>query len=105
MRVIAEDPWSWFLLEEDGKLYLDVLVEHGAVSFGATSELRFGATSELSPEQATRYAHEGIRYLRDFSTAMRNKALMREWSAPPLPPDWEARSITAIHEWQKRRNG
>ncbi|MBN3771445.1 hypothetical protein [Burkholderia sp. Se-20378] len=97
MRVIAEDPWSWFLLEEDGKLYLDVPVEHGAVSFGATSE--------LSPEQATRYAHEGIRYLRDLSTAIRHKALMREWSAPPLPPDWEARSITAIHEWQKRRNG
>ncbi|VWC19188.1 hypothetical protein BLA6863_05773 [Burkholderia lata] len=47
MRVIAEDPWSWFLLEEDGKLYLDVLVEHGAVSFGATSD------SVLSRRRAT----------------------------------------------------
>ncbi|VWC49198.1 hypothetical protein BLA23254_07638 [Burkholderia lata] len=97
MRVLAEEPWSCFLLEEDGRLYLDVLVEHGAISFSVTSE--------LSPEQATRYADEGVGYLRDLSSAMRHKALMREWSAMPLPADWEARSITAIREWQKRGNG
>lgn len=97
MRVIAEEPWSWFLLEEDGKLYLDVLVENGAVSFTVTSE--------LISEEAARYAQEGIRYLSDLSSAMRHKALTRQWSAPPLPSNWAARSITAIHEWQKRRNG
>lgn len=94
MRVIAEEPWSWFLLEEDGTLYLDVLVENGAISFSVSSA--------LSLEEATRYADAGIRYLSELSSAMRHKALMRQWSTPPLPPGWAECSIAAIHKWQKR---
>lgn len=96
MRVIAEEPWSWFLLEDDGKLFLDVLVENGAISFGATAE--------LNPEQAARYAREGIGYLSGLSNEMRHQALMRQWSEPPLPPDWAKRSVAAVHEWRKRHN-
>jgi hypothetical protein len=95
MRVIAEEPWSWFLFEDDGKLFLDVLVENGAISFGATCE--------LSPEQAERYRQEGIGYLNGLSSAMRHQALMRQWSEPPLPPGWAKRSVAAVHEWRMRR--
>jgi hypothetical protein len=97
MRVVAEEPWSWFLFEDDGKLFLDVLVENGAISFAATAE--------FNPEQAARYAREGIGYLNDLSSEMRHKALMRQWSEPPLPPDWAQRSVAAVHEWRKRRGG
>jgi len=31
-------PWDWFLFEEDGRPYLDVLVEHGAISFSVTAQ-------------------------------------------------------------------
>lgn len=94
MQVVAEDPRNWFLLEENGKLYLDVLVEHGAVSFNVTSE--------LSGEQAQDYRLFGASSLSLLSGEMRHKGLMREWRSPATPPGWAERSIAAVHDWQKR---
>jgi hypothetical protein len=95
MKVVAEEPWNWFLFEEDGKLYLDVLVEHGAVSFSVTAE--------LSPEQSRAFRRDGAVALSGVAGEMRHQGSMREWQAPPLPPGWSARSVAAVHEWRKRR--
>lgn len=94
MQVIAEEPWNWILLEEGDKRYLDILVEHGAMSFNVTFE--------LNPEQAAQHVREGIRYVNELSSAMRNQAVMREWSAlpPALPPDCADRVSRAIREWR-----
>ena len=96
MQVIAEEPWSWFLFEDGGTLYLDVLVEHGAVSFDVTAE--------LTAEQATEYSRKGVACLAQLAGDMRYKALMRQWCIPALPSDWCARSVLAVHEWRKIRS-
>ena len=33
MKVLAEEAWGWFLIADMGRLYLNVLVEHGAISY------------------------------------------------------------------------
>lgn len=97
MEVIAEDPWNWFLFADEGKLYLDVLVENGAVSYSVTAE--------LTPEQASAYRRDGASSFASVSGEMRQKALTRTWRIVPLPPDWADRSVAAVHEWQRDRNG
>lgn len=94
MQVIAEQPWDWFLFEDDGKLFLDVLVENSAISFSIAAE--------LSAEQAAGYACKGAACLTQLSGEMRYQALRREWIMQPLPPGWNDRSVAAVHEWRKR---
>jgi hypothetical protein len=96
MQVIAEEPWDWFLFEDGGKLYLDVLIEHGAISFNVTAA--------LNEEQADDYAREGLACLMQLAGEMRHKALTRQWCAPSLPSEWSQRSISAVHEWRKNQN-
>jgi len=75
MQVIAEDPWNWFLFEDEGLLYLDVLVENGAVSFSVTAE--------LAPEQAGHFRRTGVASLAPVAHEMRRKGLMRTWRITP----------------------
>ena len=95
MKVIADDPWNWFLFEDDGKLYLEVLVESGAMSFSVAAE--------LTAEQADRYKQDGARSLALVSGEMRHSALMRTWRISPLPDRWNERSVAAVQEWQRDR--
>jgi hypothetical protein len=94
MKVIAEDPWNWYLFEDEGKLYLDVLVESSAVSFSVAAE--------LSQDQASGYRRDGPTGLALVAGEMRHKALMRTWRIGALPSNWDERSIAAVHEWQRR---
>ena len=96
MQVVAEAQWNWFLFEDAGRLYLQVLVEHGAISFHVTCE--------LSAEQKSAYERQGVAVLGHLSGDMRHKALMRQWRATALPAGWEERSVAAVHEWQKGRH-
>ena len=96
MRVVAEEPWDWYLFDDDGVYYLNVLVEHGCISYDVTAP--------LDADQAAVYASEDKEILMQLARDMRSQALMHQWKAGPLPADWGARSIVAAHEWQ-RRNG
>jgi hypothetical protein len=91
MKVIAEEPWNWFLFEDGKTLYLDVLVEHGATSYSVTNVLNI--------DQATTFKQKGSAYLNVLASDMRTKALMRQWSVPALPSDWAELSISAVREW------
>ena len=95
MQVVAEEPWNWFLFEDGGILYLEVLVEHGAISFDVAAE--------LSTEQKEAYERHGVTILQRLSGDMRHKALTGAWHATALPSGWAERSVAAVHEWQKRR--
>jgi hypothetical protein len=95
MKVVAEEPWNWFLFEDDGRLYLDVLVEHGATSFSVTAE--------LSSECASAFRRDGATALDGLAGEMRHKGLMRVWHVPTLPTGWSERSVAAVHDWQKQR--
>jgi hypothetical protein len=75
-------------------LYLDVLVENGAVSFSVTAE--------LAPEQAGHFRRTGVASLAPVAHEMRRKGLMRTWRITPLPADWAERSVAAVHEWKSR---
>lgn len=97
MQVIAEDPWNWFLFDDEGKLYLEVLVEYGAVSFSVTTE--------LGADQVESYSRDGAKGLGQISNDMRRQALMQQWHPGTLPPDWAERSVAAVHDWQRRRRG
>ena len=97
MEVVAEDPRNWFLFEDEGRLYLDVLIESGAVSFSVAAE--------LTPEQMNRYKRDGVTSLALLPGEMRHKALMRTWRIAPLPAGWDERSVAAVHKWQRRHSG
>lgn len=94
MKVIAEEPWDWFLFDDDGIYYLNVLVEHGAVSYDVTAQ--------LNADQVAVFTRDGKSILMQLASDMRRQALMRQWRASPLPAGWDTRSVAAAHEWQRR---
>lgn len=94
MKVVAEEPWSWFLFEDGADRFLDVLVEHGAVSFSATVR--------LDENQVAGWALEGKRFLNAVASEVRTAALMRQWKQAPLPSGWSERSVDAVREWKER---
>lgn len=96
MKVLAEEPWDWYLFDDMGQLFLDVLVEHGAISYSVTVE--------LNAKESEHYLRDGAPFLLRMAQAMRRRALAKEWCPPALPSGWAQRSIGAVHEWQKKRN-
>ena len=95
MIVIAEEPWGWFLFADGDVLYLNVLVEHGAVSFDVTAA--------LTDEQGADFARRGAASLTALASEMRRQAIMHEWQAPSLPANWSERSMAAVDTWRDRR--
>ncbi len=95
MNVVAEEPWGWFLFADGNVLYLDVLVEHGAVSYTVTAA--------LTDEQGAEFARGGAAALAPLASEMRRQAIMHEWQAQGLPADWAARSMAAVDEWRGSR--
>lgn len=77
MRVVAEEPWNWLLLEDDRGLYLDVLVEHGAP---------FRSALRMSSPLSKRGTTNVVAYpLSRLAGEKRHKALGRGWHADPMP--------------------
>ena len=97
VKVVAEEPWDWFLFDDDGVYYLDVLVEHGAISYDVTAQ--------LTADQVAVYARDGKSILMQLARDMRHQAIIRQWRASPLPAGWGPRSTAAVHEWQKLSRG
>ncbi len=95
MNVIAEEPWGWFLFADGDTLYLEVLVEHGAISYDVTAA--------LTVEQGAAFARGGAPALAPLAAEMRYKAIMHEWQVQALPADWAARSLAAVQDWRGSR--
>ena len=95
MQVLAEEPWSFFLLEDEGKLYVDVLVEHGPASFSVTAQ--------LSDEQARAYAQQGVSFISGLAHQIRSDALSGRRRIVHFPQAWQDRATAAVLEWRKAR--
>jgi hypothetical protein len=93
VRVVAEDYYVWYLFEEDGVYWLDVLVEQGAVSFTVTAPLDAARVAD--------FERDGPSALSIPAATMRHQALMREWRIPQLPDGWSQRALAAVHRWRE----
>ena len=96
MIVLAEEPWGWYLFDDMGQLFLDVLVEHGAVSYSVTVE--------LNASEREGYLRDGAAFLMQKASDMRYQAIANRCFPPALSSDWTQRSIRAVHEWQEKRD-
>jgi hypothetical protein len=95
MIVLAEEPYGWYLFDDMGQLFLDVLVEHGAISYSIAVE--------LNEKESADYFRDGTAFLMQKANQMRHEAITKQWITRPLPSDWPQRSIKAVHAWQKKR--
>lgn len=66
MRVLDHEPQWWFLLEEDGSLFLDANCNH---SFAGYDFLL-----ELSAEEHRAYKHEGREFISRLATEIQGSA-------------------------------
>lgn len=66
MRVIDHEPQWWFLLEEDGALFLDANCSHSVVGYDFLLQ--------LNPEEIKLYAREGRVFLRRLATEIQDSA-------------------------------
>jgi hypothetical protein len=64
MRVIDHEPQWWFLLEEDGSLFLDANCSYGFVGYDFLLQ--------LNPEELKAYAHEGRVFISRLATEIQN---------------------------------
>ena len=93
MDVIAHRPHAWFLMEDEGDLYLDINCDHGAVGFSML--LR------LTPEEALEVRGGSDSAVDRLATRFQNQAiavfLTRNLSAP-----WQQKAGSAIERWKSQ---
>lgn len=66
MRVVDHEPQWWFLLEENGSLFLDANYNHSFVGYGFLLE--------LNAEEHGAYKHEGREFICRLSTEIQDNA-------------------------------
>jgi hypothetical protein len=66
MRVIDCEPQWWFLLEEDGRLFLDANCSHSFVGYDFLLQ--------LNAEELKAYAHEGRAFISRLATEIQDSA-------------------------------
>lgn len=66
MRVVDHEPQWWFLLEEEGSLFLDANCNHSAVGYDFLVE--------LSAEERRAYEHGGREFISRLATEIQDTA-------------------------------
>jgi hypothetical protein len=97
MTVIDHEPQWWFLLEEDGALFLDTNCNHGAVGYDFL--LR------LSSEEQRRYAHEGRAFISRLATEIQDSApILRistsRFKGRDVSKDYADKVTKAVESWR-----
>lgn len=73
MKVVDDLPGGWFLLEQDGRLYLDARYSYSAV-------IDDSALVELDQQELAAYRAGGHEYIHQLATAIHMSAPYREES-------------------------
>lgn len=99
MEVLDHEPWSWFLLTDDGRLLLDVHVSHGPVSWSLTIA--------LDDDERNAYRSEGRASLSRLAARIQDSAPISAGTTSPyrerdLGPDVRAEITRKITQWRER---
>ena len=97
MRVIDHEPQWWFLLEEDGLLFLDTSCEHSFISYDFLLQLDI--------EELRTYAREGRAFINQLATEIEYsapiaRASTSRFKARRLSEPYSAKVTTAVESWR-----
>lgn len=97
MRVVDHEPQWWFLLEEDGSLFLDANCNHSFVGYDFLLE--------LNADEHRAYKHEGREFISRLATEIQGSAPIVEGSTSRFKGRHLARAYTdkvtkAVQSWR-----
>lgn len=98
MRVLDYEPQSWFLLEDDGVLYLDANCSHSFISYDFLLQ--------LDAKEAARFRKEGRAYISWLAQDIQNSAPIlaasnSRYKGRDRSPEYSERVTAAVSEWRK----
>ena len=104
MKILDHEPYAWFLLEEDGILYLDAHCSHGPVDYDVLVA--------LNPAETSAYRTEGRAYLNQLAYDIHYSAPGVIGSTSPFKPrnlavgpgDEKNRVLVAVEAWRAGRS-
>lgn len=98
MKVLDHEPQVWFLLEDEGSLYLDANCNHSFIGYSFL--LR------LNSEEAAQYKAKGRDYLSWLADDIQNSAPIlaaskSRYKGRDLSGEHSERVMTAVREWRQ----
>lgn len=99
MRVIDHEPQWWFLLQEDGALFLDANCNHSFVGYDFLLQ--------LNSEEQERYAREGRAFISHLATEIQDSAPIQTISTSrfkgrDLSKTYSDKVTRAIERWRAK---
>lgn len=96
MKVVDHEPQIWFLLEEDGSLYLDANCSHSFIGYDFLIR--------LNSEEAAKYKAQGHAYLSSLADDIQNSAPIlaaskSKYKGRDLSGEYSERVMAAVREW------
>lgn len=100
MKVLDHEPQWWFLLEDDGALYLDASCNHGFIGYDFLLRLDGG--------EITKFRAGGRKYLSWLAGDIQNSAPIlasstSKYKSRDLSKEYSAHVATAINEWRSSK--
>jgi len=100
LKVLVDEPQLWFLLEEDGSLFLDVGCNHSF--FG------YSFMIQLSPQETDQYSREGRSYLSWLAQDIQDSAPIlvasqSKYRGRDVSHAFAEQTLAAVKSWQANR--
>ena len=100
MKVLDHEPQWWFLLEDEGVLYLDANCNHSSISYDFLIRLEAG--------EVKKFRTEGRAYISRLASEIQNSAPIlavstSKYNGRDLSQEYSERVIAAVKEWRDRK--
>lgn len=97
MKVLDHEPQWWFLLEEDGTLFLDANCNHSFIGYDFLLQLDAG--------EVANYRRKGRAYLSMLATEIQDSAPMlaaskSKYKGRDCSEEYSERVMAAVHHWR-----
>ncbi len=98
MKVLDYEPQCWFLLEDDGALFLDANCNHSFIGYSFLLQ--------LDAKEAANYRVKGRAYLSRLADEIQNSAPILAvsksiYKGRDCSQEYSERVMTAIHQWRQ----